>query len=228
MTVVEIRQRLTELGDDKNAAFQFKLTPGIERQAFLGVRMPDIRRLAKDIAHEGGAEEFLSALPHEFYDEYALHAVLLCGVRDYAAALEAVTEFLPYIDNWAVCDTLKPAAFSRHKPELLNEIRNWCESGEAYTVRFGIEMLMTHFLDADFKAEYLEIPAAVQSSEYYVNMMTAWFFATALAKQWDEAVKYIENRRLSPWTHSKAIQKALESFRVTDEHKKYLRTLREG
>ncbi len=155
-----------------------------------------------------------------------LHGLLVSEIKDYEKAVEETDRFLPYVDNWAVCDIMSPKVFKKHKTELIEKIREWTGSEETYTVRFGIEMLMSHYLDEDFKAEYLEIPAVIRSEEYYVNMMIAWCCARGLAKQWHSTVPYIENNRLDKWTHNKTIQKAVESYRITDEQKAYLRTLK--
>ena len=219
-------EELFALQDSSYGDFQAKLTPGIPREQFIGVRVPEVRKLAKKLAKEPGTASFLEDLPHKYYDENMLHALLLSEMKDYEACVAAVDRFLPYVDNWAVCDILSPKIFRRNKPALLKKIREWSASEKTYTCRFGIEMLMSHFLDDDFKPEYLEIPAAVRSEEYYVRMMVAWFFATALAKQWDEAVKYVEEGRLDTWTHNKTIRKARESFRITPEQKEYLQSLK--
>ena len=221
----EIEDLLFELRDEEYAAFQAKLTPSVDKELFIGVRVPEVRKLAKQLKNDPIAAEFLRELPHKYYDENMLHALLVSEIRDYGRAAEETERFLPYVDNWAVCDIMSPKVFRKHKAELLEKIREWAHSGETYTVRFGIEMLMSHYLDDDFKSEYLEIPAAVRSEEYYVNMMIAWFFATALAKQWDAAILYLEQRRLSEWVHKKTIQKARESYRITEEQKSYLKTL---
>ena len=225
-----IKEELFKLQDEKYGDFQAKLTPGISRELFIGVRVPEVRKLARRLAKEPeNAEqisEFLTVLPHEYYDENMLHGVLLSEMKDYDACVKAVDEFLPYVDNWAVCDIMSPKVFKKHKPEVMEKIREWSASEKTYTCRFGIEMLMSHFLDDDFRSEYLEIPAAVHSEEYYVQMMVAWFFATALAKQWDASVKYIEDQRLDTWVHNKTIQKARESYRITPEQKEYLKTLK--
>ena len=155
-----------------------------------------------------------------------LHGLLISQVKDYEECIQLTDRFLPFVDNWAVCDIMSPKVFAKHKKELLAKIKTWSKSLHVYTCRFGIETLMSHYLDKDFKAEYLEIPASVRSEEYYVKMMVAWFFATALAMQWDQAIPYIEQRRLAPWTHNKTIQKAIESYRITPEQKEYLRTLK--
>ena len=219
-------EELFALQDSSYGDFQAKLTPGIPREKFIGVRVPEVRKLAKRLAKEPEAASFLADLPHKYYDENMLHALLLSEMKDYDACVAAVDRFLPYVDNWAVCDILSPKIFRRNKPALLTKIREWSASEKTYTCRFGIEMLMSHFLDDDFKPEYLEIPAAVRSEEYYMRMMVAWFFATALAKQWDAAVKYVEEGRLDTWTHNKTIQKARESYRITAEQKEYLNTLK--
>lgn len=219
-------EELFALQDSSYGDFQAKLTPGIPREKFIGVRVPEVRKLAKKLTKEPGTASFLEDLPHKYYDENMLHALLLSEMKDYEACVAAVDRFLPYVDNWAVCDILSPKIFRRNKPALLKKIREWSASEKTYTCRFGIEMLMSHFLDDDFKPEYLEIPAAVRSEEYYVRMMVAWFFATALTKQWDAAVKYVEEGRLDTWTHNKTIQKARESYRITPEQKEYLNTLK--
>ena len=221
-----IIESLFELRDEEYAKFQAKLTPSVDPGLFIGVRVPDVRRLAKLLKDDPDAEAFLQELPHKYYDENMLHGLLISEIRDFDKAIEETDRFLPYIDNWAVCDIMSPKAFGKHKTELIDSIRKWTCSDEAYTIRFGIEMLMSHYLDDDFREEYLDIPAAVRSEEYYVNMMIAWFFATALAKQWESTVSYIENNRLDKWTHNKAIQKAVESRRITDEQKVYLKTLK--
>lgn len=221
-----IRERLFELQDTEYADFQSRLTPGIDRELFIGVRVPLVRKLAKELSKAPETAEFLTELPHKYYDEDMLHGLLVSEIKDCNACIEATDAFLPYVNNWAVCDIMSPKVFRKHKPELLDKISEWTKSGETYTIRFGIEMLMSHYLDEDFKAEYLEIPANVRSEEYYVRMMQAWFFATALAKQWEDTIPYLQNDRLDVWTHNKAIQKARESFRITDEQKKYLTTLK--
>ncbi len=221
-----IQERLFELQDEKNAAFQAKLTPGIPEESFIGVRVPAARKLAKELIKEGVYEEFLKELPHTYYDENILHSLLLSELKDYDTCIREIESFLPYVDNWAVCDILSPKIFKKHKEEVMQEIRKWSASHETYTCRFGLEMLMSFFLDADFKPEYLEIAAAARSEEYYVMMMVAWFFATALAKQWDATIPYLLDNVLSEWVHNKTIQKACESRRITDEQKNYLRTLK--
>ena len=200
--------------------------PTVDPDTVIGVRMPALRKLVKDFAETPEAAEFLKALPHRYYEENNLHGLLISAMRDYDRAVAALDAFLPYVDNWATCDLIRPKVFQKHLPELLEKIQVWLASDHTYTVRFGLEMLMTCYLDDAFRPEYLELAAGVRSGEYYVNMMIAWYFATALAKQYDAALPYLRERRLDPWTHNKAIQKAIESCRVTDEQKAYLRTLK--
>ncbi|MBR1823153.1 MAG: DNA alkylation repair protein [Ruminococcus sp.] len=221
-----IIERLFSMQDEKYRDFQSKLIPDTSIKKVIGVRTPQLKAYAKELVKSGETEQFLAELPHEYFDEYQLHAFIISETKDYNKAIEQTERFLPYIDNWATCDQLRPKAFKKHKDELLAKIRQWIKSDKTYTIRFSIGMLMCHFLDDDFKPEYPELAAGVVSDEYYVNMMIAWYFATALAKQYESAVKYIEKRRLSPWVHNKTIQKARESFRVTDEHKEYLNKLK--
>ena len=213
--------------DAAYAAFIAKLTPGFPPSHFIGVRVPLLRTIARSFAKEEAASQsFLSHLPHSYYEEDMLHGMLISLVKDYDRCLDLTDRFLPYVDNWAVCDTLSPKVFAKHKAQLLENILRWSSSSHTYTCRFGLRMLMTHFLDDSFSADFLEIPAAIRSEEYYVKMMVAWFFATALAKQWEATLPYLENRQLDPWTHRKTIQKAIESYRIPPERKDYLRTLR--
>lgn len=223
---MNIQKRLLELSDEKNADFSAKLTPGIDREKFLGVRIPASRKLAKEIIKENEHKDFLNSLPHKYYDENILHSILISEIKDYDECIKYIDEFLPYVDNWAVCDTMSPKAFKNKHERLMNNILRWVDSDQTYTIRFGLKILMAHFLDNDFKKEYLEIPAKIKSDEYYINMMIAWFYATALAKQWDSTIVYIENGVLDKWVHNKAIQKALESYRITTEQKEYLKSLK--
>lgn len=223
---MNVTERLFELQDKAYADFHSGLVSNVPREKIIGVRVPDARRLAKEYGKDPECRDFLRALPHKYYDENVLHGILLSGLKDYEECVRAVEEFLPYVDNWAVCDILSPKVFPQHRTELIAKVREWSASEKTYTCRFGMEMLMTHYLDEDFRPEYLEIPAGVCSEEYYVNMMTAWFFATALAKQWDAAIPYLRDNRLGAWVHNKTIQKARESFRITQEQKAYLKTLR--
>ena len=220
-----VRGRLFALRDETNAAFMARLVPTLPPESVLGVRMPDCRALAKELCRMPDIGEFLTDLPHRYMDENNLHALILNEEKDCAAAVAAIDAFLPYVDNWATCDALRPKAFKKHPSALPDECRRWMRSGATYTVRFGIEMLMTHYLDESFRPEYLEEVSIIKSKEYYVNMMIAWYFATALAKQYEAAISYIEQRRLDQWTHNKTIRKAIESCRITEERKAYLRTL---
>lgn len=223
----ELQQNLFGMRDAAYAAFIAKLTPGFPPGHFIGVRVPLLRTIARSFAKEEAASQrFLSHLPHSYYEEDMLHGMLISLVKDYDRCLDLIDRFLPYVDNWAVCDTLSPKVFAKHKAQLLENILRWSSSSHTYTCRFGLRMLMTHFLDDSFSADFLEIPAAIRSEEYYVKMMAAWFFATALAKQWEATLPYLENRQLDPWTHRKTIQKAIESYRIPPERKDYLRTLR--
>lgn len=206
--------------------FQCKLMPTVDPRTVIGVRTPELRKFAKAFARTPEAAEFLQILPHKYYEENNLHGFLIETIKDYDQAVAALDAFLPYVDNWATCDLMRPKVFSKHLTELREQVRTWMASDQTYTVRFGIEMLMTFFLDEQFQPEYLEWVAGVRSGEYYVNMMVAWYFATALAKQYDAALPYLTERRLEPWTHNKAIQKAIESYRIADEKKAYLRSLK--
>lgn len=216
---------LFQVQDKGYRDFQSKLIPTIPAETIIGVRTPAIRKLAKEYAKDPESAAFLMQLPHTYYDENILHALLVAEIKDYDTCVKEVERFLPYVDNWAVCDIFSPKVFKKNRDRLIKKIKEWTASDHPYTCRFGMEMLM-HFLDENFRPEYLEIPAAVHSEEYYVNMMIAWFYATALAKQWDAAVSYIEEKRLNPWTHNKTIQKARESYRITPEQKEYLKTLK--
>lgn len=223
-----LQERLFELQDKAYGDFHSSLVPGFPREYFIGIRVPVLKKFVKEYKKEAEAKEFIRQLPHTYYEEYLLHAFLIAEIKDYDTCMEAVEAFLPYIDNWAICDGLSPKVFKDHKPELLEKIKQWIPSEHTYTCRFGMEMLMRWFLDEDFRPEYLKMPASVRSGEYYVNMMIAWFFATALAKQWDAAIPYLEKQVLDLWTHNKTIQKARESFRITQEQKEYLKTLKVG
>ena len=225
MTPNEIIRRLFEMQDGEYRLFQAKLMPTVDPESIIGVRMPQIRAFAKELAKED-CTEFLDSLPHKYYDENNLHGTLISSIKDYSEAVRRVDAFLPYVDNWATCDMMSPKVFNKHKTELVSEIDRWLSSDKVYTIRFGIEMLMSFYLDADFRPEYLEKVAAVRHEDYYVKMMASWYFATALAKQWDAAVPYVENGKLEKWIHNKTIQKAVESYRITDEQKTYLKSFK--
>lgn len=269
---MSIQEELFYLQDKKYADFQSKLIPTIPRETIIGVRIPELRKLAKsyisETQHRGcGAGEpqwqacagepqwqdcagesqwqacagklrwqacagkpqwqvFIEELPHKYYDENILHGMLVSEMKNYEACIEAVDAFLPYVDNWAVCDTMSPKIFKKHRTELLEKIKKWIASEREYTCRFGIRMLMVHFLEEDYNPEYLKLVADVSSEDYYVNMMIAWFFATALAKQWESVIPYISKEKLPVWVHNKTIQKAGESYRITDAQKTYLKELK--
>jgi len=224
--MTEIQRRLFALQDEGYRDFQAPLIPTLPRERIIGVRTPSLRKLAKELKGTAMAADFLAELPHTYYDEDNLHAALIGHIRDFEPCIAAVGRFLPFVDNWATCDMLRPGALAKDKSALLAYIRLWLQSGQTYTVRFAMGMLMSHFLDGDFRAEYLEWVAAVRSEEYYIRMMQAWYFATALAKQYEAAVKYLEQRKLEAWVHNKTIQKARESYRINDGQKKYLKSLK--
>ncbi len=226
MDRTEIQKELFDLQDEKYREFSGSLMPTVDPERVIGVRTPDLRKLAKKLAKKQDIDEFLRCLPHQYYEEDNLHGFIIEGMKDYEACVQAMDAFLPYIDNWATCDLISPKVFKKHLPELLDKIREWIASDRVYTIRFGIGMLMSFYLDDAFAPEYLEMVCSVRSEEYYVNMMIAWYFATALAKQYDAAVPYIEEKRLEAWTHNKAIQKSVESRRITEEQKNYLRSLK--
>lgn len=219
-------RELHELQDEKYRDFQSKLIPGIDPDTMIGVRTPELRKLAKSLAKEEDVEGFLRDLPHKWFEENQLHAFILSEMKDYDECVKEVDLFLPHIDNWATCDQMSPKVFRKNKADLLKRIKKWIRSKETYTIRFGIGMLLTHYLDEDFDPGHLDMVARVKSDEYYVNMMRAWYFATALAKQYEAALPYIEQRKLDTWTHNKTIQKAVESYRVSDDHKEDLKELR--
>lgn len=224
--MTELQERLVALRDDQYAVFQGSLVPTIPPERIIGVRMPVLRTFAKEFRREPICSGFLHTLPHFYYDENMLHAILLATLPDVEQCMAETEAFLPYIDNWAVCDCLAPKVFSKHRSVLFPRIEKWVASEHPYVCRFGIGMLMRHFLDDGFRPEYLEIPAQVRSDAYYVKMMVAWFFATALAKQWADTVPYLQEKKLDVWTHNKTIQKACESYRIPVEKKEYLRAMK--
>lgn len=233
-----IIDRLFALQDIKYRDFQSKLIPNVPDDLFIGIRTPDMRKYAKELYREGKdpatgtvrqgscLEAFLKDLPHRYFDENQLHAFVISEEKNFGVCIARIEQFLPYVDNWATCDQLSPGVFKKNRSALLPYIREWILSGETYTVRFAIGVLMQHFLDDAFDPAFPEIVASVQSEEYYVRMMVAWYFATALAKQYDAVLPYLEEKRLEPWAHNKTIQKAVESYRITPEQKAYLRTLK--
>ena len=218
--------RLIGVKDDTYREFQVKLVPNIPPETVLGVRTPELRKIAREVFGSPDRDTFLNDLPHRYYEENLIHFFVISMIRDFDACVQAVDAFLPYVDCWPVSDQSTPKVFTRNHPKLLPHIRRWIASDSVYTARFGIRMLMNEFLGEDFRKEYPELVASKKGEDYYLKMMIAWYFATALAKQYAETVPYFENRRLDEWTHRKAIQKAVESYRVTDEHKEYLKSLR--
>ncbi len=225
---ISLTDRLFALQDCEYADFQRKLLPTVSQDTIIGVRTPVLRKVAKQVCKSGAAQEFLQALPHRYFDENQLHAFILSEEKDFNVCLTKLECFLPYVDNWATCDQLSPRCFKKHTTELLPFILKWMSSSHTYTIRFGMEMLMRYYLDNLFKPEYLELVATVHSDEYYIRMMQAWLFATALAKQWNDTLPFLEQHRLDTWTHNKSIQKAIESYRISDEQKEFLKTLKKS
>ena len=223
-----IQQQLFALQDLKYRDFHAKLVPGMDVNDIIGVRTPDLRKLAKQFAKDEMVGEFLAVLPHQYLDEMNLHGFIISELKDYDECLEEIERFLPYVNNWATCDLLSPKAFKQKKnrARLLEDIKRWMASDEPFVIRFGIEMLMSFYLDDDFKPEYLKWVSKIRNKHYYVKMMVAWYFATALAKQWDATLPYIEGNTMEKWTHNKAIQKAVESYRITLEQKELLKSYR--
>ncbi len=226
MTTKDIRERLSELADIEYKEFHQKLIPDVNPDMVIGVRTPVLRKTANELRADADIHYFLSELPHTYYEENNLHAFLIEYIKDFDECILAVEKFLPYVDNWATCDMMSPKVFKKHLPELLVKIKEWIASDKIYTIRFGTGMLMKYFLDDEFLPEYNELPASVDSDEYYVNMMIAWYYATALAKQYDDTIPYIEGKRLSTWIHNKTISKAVESRRIDDRKKLYLKSLK--
>lgn len=226
MILDEIRNELFKMQDTAYRDFNSKLIPTVDKSLFIGVRTPELRKYAKQLAKREDIEEFLHSLPHKYFDENQLHAFIVSEIKDFKSCVDKVNEFLPYVDNWATCDQLSPKVFKKYHKELINYIEIWLKSDKVYTVRFGIGMLMEHFLDEDFDIIYPDTVSNIRSEEYYVNMMIAWYFATALAKRYESILPFIEKRSLDIWTHNKAIQKAVESYRISTERKTYLKELK--
>ena len=226
MTEKEIVSELFRLRDADYAQMQKKIIPTVDEDRIIGVRTPALRALAKNLYGDGETEAFLQGLPHPYFDEDQLHAFVISLEKDFDRCMNRVEAFLPYVDNWATCDQLSPKAFRKEPDQLLAHIHEWIHSDRTYTVRFGVGMLMQHFLGDSFITEYADMVARIRSDEYYINMMRAWYFATALAKQYDAVLPFLEERRLDEWTHNKAIQKALESYRIAPEQKDDLRALK--
>ena len=226
MIIEEIRNELFNMQDVKYRDFQAKLIPTVEPETVIGVRTPQLRKYAGQVLKRDDIQDFLDDIPHKYFDENQLHAFILSGMKDYGRCIAEVDRFLPFVDNWATCDQMSPKVFKKHRPELLLKAEEWIASGETYNIRFGVGMLMEHFLDDDYDPKYPELVSKIRSEEYYVNMMTAWYFATALAKQYESVLPFIEDKKLDIWTHNKAIQKAVESYRITDDQKNYLKSLK--
>lgn len=221
-----ITDLLKKNSDEKFAEFQRKLIPTLPADTVIGVRTPDLRKIAKDLKKDERRKAFLQELPHTYFEENQLHGFIISDISDFQSCITETETFLPYINNWATCDQTSPKVFKKHKDALLPYIEKWLTSSDVYTVRFAVGMLMKHFLDEDFKSDYLELAAGVRSEEYYINMEIAWYMATALAKQWTASIPYIENKRLDKWVHNKTIQKATESYRISNEQKEYLKQLK--
>lgn len=226
----EIQKELFAKQDLKFKSFHSKLIPTTDAHSIIGVRTPDLRAIAKKFASHPDVEKFLSTLPHKYYDENQVHVFILSLIKDYDDCVNHIDSFLPFVDNWATCDQMRPKVFAKkqYRERLLKDVQRWINAPveKVYTVRFGIETLMSFFLDDDFEPKFLKWVSKIRSEEYYLNMMVAWFFATALAKQFEATIPFIEKRVLDVWTHNKTIQKAIESYRITDEQKAYLKTLK--
>jgi len=221
-----ITDLLRENSDEQYAEFQSRLIPTVSADTIIGVRTPVLRKLAKELKKDARSADFLRELPHKYFDENQLHGFLISEIKDFGECVAELERFLPYIDNWATCDQTSPKCFKKHKAELIPLIKKWLKSEYTYTVRFAVGMLMQHYLDEDFKPEYAKLVAGVKSEEYYINMEIAWYMATALAKQWDAIIPYLENAAMDKWTHNQTIKKARESYRITPEQKEYLKTLK--
>ncbi len=221
-----LQKELFSMQDKEYAQFHSKLMPGIPPEKIIGVRTPALRKFAKEYAHSSDKDFFLSVLPHTYYEENNLHALLLMQEKDTGRLFYEIDRFLPYVDNWATCDLFSPPVFKKHPPQLLSKVQDWIHSDRTYTIRFGIGVLLSFYLDEAFSPEQLLWVAEIQSEEYYVRMMQAWYFATALAKQYEQTLPYLTENRLNRWVHNKTIQKAVESYRITEAQKAFFKTLR--
>lgn len=228
---VEINKKIFEmlfsLKDEKLKLFSAKLIPNLSPNNILGIQMPKLKRLSKELKGNENLEEFFSSLPHTYLEENTLHALLIAQIEDYDKCIFEINRFLPFIDNWATCDALHPKCFKSNKTKLLNEIKTWLKSSHAYTIRFGIGMLMSNFLEEDFKPEIIDLVISINFDDYYVKMMQAWFLSTALVKQYDKTLPYFQNKKIEKWVNNKAIQKAVESFRISNEQKQFLKQLKQ-
>ena len=223
---MDIQKELFKLQDLKYKEFHKKLIPNVDENLIIGVRTPLVKKLTKTIVKEGKDKEFLKNLPHKYYEENNICAFLINEMKDYKNAIESLDKFLPHIDNWATCDGVRPKCFKNNTDKLIFEIEKWLKSDHEYTVRFALEMIMVFYLDEKFDIKYLDMASKIKSDKYYINMMISWLFATSLAKQYEKTVPYIEEKILPLWVHNKTIQKAIESYRVSDENKKYLKSLK--
>lgn len=223
--ISDIQSHLFSFQDKGYLEFNSSLIPNVDKSSMIGVRIPILRQYAKQLA-KTDTNEFLHSLPHKYFDENQLHSILISNIKDFDSCIDEISRFLPFIDNWATCDILSPKILKKHHEALLPYIMLWIKSDKTYTVRFAISMLMSHFLEEDFDIKFLDIVSNIRSKEYYINMMIAWYFATALAKQYEATIPYIENHRLDIWTNNKTIQKSIESYRISQEQKAYLKTLK--
>lgn len=226
MTVEEIREKLLALQDVKYRDFTSKLMPTVDKNKIIGVRSPLLRSFARQLVKEGEYGEFISDLPHKYYEEDNLHGFIIEGIKDYEKCIPEIQRFVPFIDNWATCDCTRPKVLKKYPERTLELVGEFLRSDKVYIKRYGIGLLLSFYLDELFSSEHLEMLSEIESDEYYINMMLSWYFATALCKQWEATIPFIENRRLPLWVHRKTIQKAIESYRITDEQKAYLRTLK--
>lgn len=221
-----VREKLFSFQDKEYLDFNSKLIPNVAKSSFIGVRTPDIRKIAKELVKSGKAQEYISVCEHTFFEEYSVHGSVISDIKDYDEAVKQLDRFLPYVNNWAICDTIKPVCFKKNTDRLITDVKRWLKSGDVYTVRFAVGCLMSYYLGENFKPEYAQLVCEIKSDEYYINMMNAWYFATALCKNYEEVIGYIEDKRLSEWVHNKTISKACDSYRISDEKKDYLRGMR--
>ena len=221
-----IINKLYKLQDKEYRDFQIKLIPNINSNTIIGIRTKELKKYAKELVKDNNYISFISDLPHKYFEENQLHAFIISEIKDYDKCIEYINKFLPYINNWATCDQMSPKIFKKYTNKLLDQVNIWIKSNKTYTIRYSILILMRYYLDDNFKKEYLEKVCNIESEEYYVNMMRAWYYATALAKQYKDTIVYIENNKLDTWTHNKTIQKARESYRITEEQKEYLKGLK--
>lgn len=226
MITDEIRDKLFALSDENYKTFNSRLIPTVPLEKMIGVRTPALKQLAKETARSADCGSFLSALPHDFFEENQLHAFIISLSKDFNECIAQTTKFLPYIDNWATCDQLCASVYKKHTDELMPYILRWISSEHIYTVRYALRCLMMYYLDDKFDPQQLSLAASANNSDYYVAMAQGWYFATALAKHWNETLPWLEQRRLDLVVHKITVKKALESFRVCDEHKAVLREIR--